>query len=72
VREAAGGVRQHPTAEWTAQLMVEAFWDGESPRYVIRNRDGVYGSTSRNGVKALDIKEVVIAPHRPWQSPYPG
>jgi len=59
-----------PTAEWTAQQMVEAFCDGESPRYLIRDRDGVYGSTFRDLVKALDIEEVVTAPRSPWQSPY--
>ena len=63
-------VTEHPTAEWTAQQMVEAFCDGESPRYLIRDRDGVYGSTFRDRVKALDIEEVVIAPQSPWQSPY--
>jgi len=63
-------VTEHPTAAWTAQQMVEAFCDRESPRYLIRDRDGVYGSTFRDMVKALDIEEVVIAPHSPWQSPY--
>jgi len=63
-------VTEHPSAEWTAQQMVEAFCNGESPHYLMRDRDGVYGSTFRDRVKALDIEEVVIAPHSPWQSPY--
>jgi len=63
-------VTDHPTAEWTSQQMVEAFCDGESPRFLIRDRDGVYGLTFRERVKALDIEEVVIAPHSPWQTPY--
>jgi len=63
-------VTEHPTAAWTAQQMVEALCDRESPRYVIRDRDGVYGSIFRDLVKALDIEEVVMAPHSPWQSPY--
>jgi transposase InsO family protein len=64
-------VTEHPTAEWTAQQRVEAIGDGQSPRYLIRDRDGVYGSAFRDRVKALDIDEVVIATHRPWQNPYP-
>ena len=50
--------------------MIEAFCDGESPRYLIRDRDGVYGVMFRDRVKALDMEEVVIASHSPWQSPY--
>jgi hypothetical protein len=50
--------------------MVEAFRDGKSPRYLIRDRDGLYRLTFRNRVKALDIEEVVIASHSPCQSPY--
>ena len=63
-------VTDHPTAEWTGQQMVEAFCDGKSPRYLMRDRDGVYGLAFRDRVKALDIEQVVIAPHSPWQSPY--
>jgi putative transposase len=63
-------VTEHPTANWTAQQMVEAICDGESPRYLIRDRDGVYGLALRDRVKGLDIEEVVIAPHSPWQNPY--
>jgi putative transposase len=63
-------VTEHPTAEWTAQQMVEAIGDGESPRYLIRDRDGVYGLMFQDQVKSLDIEEVVTAPRSPWQSPY--
>ncbi len=37
-------VTAHPTAEWTAQQMVEAFPDDTAPRFLIRDRDGIYGS----------------------------
>jgi transposase InsO family protein len=63
-------VAEPPTAEWTGQQMAEAFCDGKSPRYLMRDRDGVYGLTFRDRVKALDIGQVVIAPHSPWQNPY--
>jgi transposase InsO family protein len=63
-------VTDHPTAEWTGQQIVEAFCEGKSPRFMIRDRDGVYGLMFRERVKGLGIEEVVIAPRSPWQSPY--
>src|SRR3984957_20672951 len=37
-------VTTHPTAEWVARQITEAFpWD-EAPRYLIRDRDRIYGS----------------------------
>jgi transposase InsO family protein len=63
-------VTDHPTAAWTSQQLVEAFGDGKLPRFLIRDRDSVYGSTFRERVKALGIEEVIIAPRGPWQSPY--
>jgi putative transposase len=63
-------VTEHPTAEWTGQQIVEAFCEGKVPRFLIRDRDGVYGLTFQDRVKALGIEEVVIAPRSPWQNPY--
>jgi hypothetical protein len=63
-------VTEHPTADWTSQRIVEAFGDGKLPRFLIRDRDAVYGLTFRERVKALGMEEVVIAPHSPWQTPY--
>jgi putative transposase len=61
---------EHPTAAGTAQQIAEAFCDGKSPRYLMRDRDGVYGLAFRDRVKALDIEDAVIAPHSPWQNPH--
>ena len=63
-------VTMHPTAQWTAQQIVEAFPFDEVPRYLIRDRDGTYGHQFREKVKGLGIDEVVIAPRSPWQNPY--
>ena len=63
-------VTENPTAEWTARQLVESFpWD-TAPRYLLRDRDGVYGEMFRGRVKNMGIKEVLIAPRSPWQTPY--
>ena len=63
-------VTLHPTAQWTAQQIVEAFPFDEAPCYLIRDRDGTYGHHFRTRVKGLGIDEVPIAPRSPWQNPY--
>ena len=63
-------VTANPTAKWTAQQVVEAFPFDESPRFMIRDRDAIYGVHFRERVKRMGIEEVVTAPRSPWQSPY--
>ena len=63
-------VTDAPTAQWTAQEIVEAFpWD-TAPRYVLRDRDGLYGGVFSRRVHSLGIREVKTAPRSPWQNPY--
>jgi len=63
-------VTDAPTAPWTAQQIVEAFpWD-TAPRYLLRDRDAVYGAVFSSRVQSLGIHEVKIAPRSPWQNPY--
>jgi putative transposase len=63
-------VTEHPTAQWTAQQIVEAFpWD-TAPRNLLRDRDSIYGAAFQQRVKNLGIEEVKIAPRSPWQNPY--
>ena len=63
-------VTEHPTAEWTAQQIIEAFPDDTAPRYLLRDRDSIYGAEFRSRVKGMQIEEVVTAPHSPFQNPY--
>ena len=49
---------------------MEAFPYDTAPRYLLRDRDGVYGSYFANRVRGMGIEEVLIAPRSPWQSPY--
>ena len=63
-------VTRHPTAEWTAQQLLQAFpWD-TAPRYLLRDRDGNYGKVFRETALGLGIKEVLCAPRSPWQNAY--
>jgi putative transposase len=63
-------VTDHPTAAWTGQQMIEAFPEVTAPRFLLRDRDLIYGEEFRNRVKGMQIEEVITAPHSPWQSPY--
>ncbi len=63
-------VTAHPTAQWTAQQLVEAFPFDTAPRYLLRDRDAIYGEQFRRRLRSLGITEVLIAPRSPWQSPY--
>jgi putative transposase len=61
-------VTKNPSAEWTAQQIVEAFPCGEEPRFLHRDRDAIFGKLFRDKVKALGIAEVVSARKSPWQN----
>jgi putative transposase len=63
-------VTKHPTAEWAAQQVIEAFpWD-EASRYLLRDGDRVYGAAFRQRVRHMGVEEVLSAPRSPWQNPY--
>src|SRR5438874_7328280 len=62
-------VTEHPTAEWAARQLLEAC-GLEAPRYLIHDRDHVYGERFSHQAKALDIREAVIAARSPWQNAY--
>jgi putative transposase len=63
-------VTEHPTATWTAQQLIEAFPDASAPFYLLRDRDRVYGHAFSHRVKGMGIREVLTAPHSPWQNPF--
>src|SRR2546429_5381756 len=63
-------VTTHPTAEWIAQQISEAFPWTEAPRYLIRDRDGTYGAAVTRPLRAMGIRDKPIAPSSPWQNAY--
>ena len=63
-------VTAHPTAEWTAQQLREAFpWDS-APRFLLRDRDRIFGADFTRQVKEFGIQEVLGAPRTPRQRSY--
>src|SRR5215813_6014828 len=63
-------ITEHPIAVWAAQQMIEAFPEDSAPRYMLRDRDGIYGEAFRTRVEGMSIKEIRIAPRSPWQNCY--
>jgi transposase InsO family protein len=63
-------ITARPTAEWIARQVVEAFpWEG-APRYLLRDRDAVYGEVVRRRLRGLGIRDRPTAPRSPWQNGY--
>src|ERR1700680_4227009 len=61
-------VTTNPTAEWIARQLTEAFpWD-EAPRYLVRDRDRIYGSVVTRRLRAMGIRDKPTAPASPWQN----
>src|SRR6202521_3333974 len=61
-------VTTNPTAEWVARQITEAFpWDGAA-RYMIRDRDRIYGPVVTRRLRAMGIRDKPIAPASPWQN----
>src|ERR1700720_980956 len=61
-------VTPHPTADWIARQITEAFPWNEAPRYLIRDRDQVYGVAVGHRLRAMGIRDKPIAPRSPWQN----
>jgi transposase InsO family protein len=61
-------VTRHPTAEWFARQITEAFPWATAPRYLIRDNDGAYGQVFTGRVRAMGIRDRPISPGSPWQN----
>jgi transposase InsO family protein len=61
-------VTTNPTAEWIARQITEAFPWNEAPRYLIRDRDRIYGTIVTRRLHAMGIRDKPIAPASPWQN----
>jgi hypothetical protein len=64
------GTTYHPTAEWLARQITEAFPWETAPDHLIRDRDCAYGHVFRQRLSAMGIRDGPIAPRSPWQNGY--
>jgi transposase InsO family protein len=62
------GVTAHPTAEWMARQLTEACGWAETPEYLVRDRDAVYGDIFTRRLRAMGIHGRPITPRSPWQN----
>src|SRR5271157_1392653 len=63
-------VTTNPTADWIARQISEAFPWNDAPRYLIRDRDKVYGASVTHRMRAMGIRDEPIAPGSPWQNAF--
>jgi transposase InsO family protein len=62
------GVTSHPTAEWVANQLTEACGWEQAPRYLIRDRDGVFGELFVRRLRSMGIRDRPTSPRSPWQN----
>jgi transposase InsO family protein len=63
-------VTEHPSAHWAAQQIVETFPFNTAPRYLLHDRDRIYGDAVQRRIESLGIEEVLTAPRSPWQNAF--
>ena len=63
-------VTEHPSQAWTMQQMREALPWEPAPRYLLRDRDAIYGGDWVALTKGMGMQEVITAPRSPWQNPF--
>jgi transposase InsO family protein len=63
-------ITEAPSACWTGQQLVNAFPFEAAPRFLLRDRDGIYGAEFGRRAAGLGMEEKVTAPRSPWQNPY--
>jgi transposase InsO family protein len=64
------GATRHPSAEWIGRQLTEAYGWGRGPRYLIRDRDSVYGDVFIRRLRAMGIRDRPTAARSPWQNGY--
>jgi hypothetical protein len=62
-------VTRHPTAEWLAQQIVEAFPWNTASTYLVRDNNRAYGQAFQRRIRAMGIRDRPISPRSPWQNP---
>ena len=61
-------VTRHPTAEWLARQITEAFPWTSAPTYLVRDNDRTYGHAFTSRARAMGIRDRPISSRSPWQN----
>jgi transposase InsO family protein len=61
-------VTRHPTAEWLARQITEAFRWTSAPAYLVRDNDRAYGHVFTSRARAMGIRDRPISLGSPWQN----
>ena len=61
---------RHPTAEWLARQITEAFFCASAPAYLVRDNDRAYGHVFKSRVRVMGMRDRPISPGSPWQIGY--
>lgn len=64
------GATTRPSAEWISRQLTEAYGWERGPRYLIRDRDSIYGDVFIRRLRAMGIRDRPTAPRSPWQNGY--
>jgi len=62
-------VTDHPSAVWAARQIIETFPEETAPKYLLRDRDAIYGEEFVRRIKGMGIREVLTAPRAPCRIP---
>jgi len=63
-------ITESPTSAWTAQQITNAFPEDTTPRFLLRDRDGIYGAEVVRRIHSMGIEQKLITPRSPWQNPF--
>src|ERR1700688_2162974 len=62
------GVTSHPSAEWIANQLTEAWGWEQLPRCLLRDREGAYAEVFIRRLRSMDIRDRPTSPRSPWQT----
>lgn len=63
-------ITKHPTDQWTAQQLIEAFAWNPSPRFLIRDRDSKFAEKFKTRLRHFEIHDIRTFFRSPWQNGY--
>ena len=61
-------ITEHPTAQWVKQQLREAFPFDSFPKYLIFDRDKIFGHQVKEFIKSMGARPKIISYQSPWQN----